>query len=147
MIGAFAIVTTVRDSGGEATHYNRWAGLGRTAPLTAFAFAFFLLSMAGIPLTAGFIGKWAVFTSALSAGAWPVVAVAIVCSIVAITFYVRHIRLMFFTEPHPDGVGEVARSSLLTSATVVVCLAATLVLGVVPGPVLDLVTHTGDFIR
>ncbi|WP_435770027.1 NADH-quinone oxidoreductase subunit NuoN [Nocardioides sp. SYSU DS0651] len=147
MIGAFAIVTLVRDSGGEATHYDRWAGLGRRSPLMAFAFAFFLLSMAGIPLTAGFIGKWAVFTSALSAGAWPVVLVAIASSIIAVAFYVRHIRLMFFTEPHPGGAGTVTQSSLLTSATVAVCLAATLVLGVLPGPVLDLVTSTGDFIR
>jgi NADH-quinone oxidoreductase subunit N len=147
MIGAFAIVTLVRDAGGEATSYQRWAGLGRTSPLVAGAFAFFLLSMAGIPLTAGFIGKWAVFTSAMSAGAWPVVLVAIVCSIMAITFYVRHIRLMFFTEPDPDGSGAVTRSSPATSVTVVVCLAATLVMGVVPGPVLDLVTRAGDFIR
>ncbi|UUW91737.1 NADH-quinone oxidoreductase subunit NuoN [Nocardioides sp. WV_118_6] len=147
MIGAFAIVTLVRDAGGEATAYDRWAGLGRTSPLVAGAFAFFLLSMAGIPLTAGFIGKWAVFTSAMSAGAWPVVLVAIACSIVAITFYVRHIRLMFFTDPHPDGAGTVTRSSLLTSGTIVVCLVATLTLGILPGPVLDLVTSAGDFIR
>ncbi|WP_278259922.1 proton-conducting transporter membrane subunit [Nocardioides convexus] len=147
MIGSFALVTLVRDAGGEATHYDRWAGLGKRSPLVAGAFAFFLLSMAGIPLTAGFIGKWAVFTSAMSAGARPIVLVAIASSIVAITFYVRHIRLMFFVDAHPDGAGAVTRPSLLTSATVVVCLAATLVLGVVPGPVLDLVTHTGDFIR
>ncbi|MBM9460983.1 NADH-quinone oxidoreductase subunit NuoN [Nocardioides sp. zg-536] len=147
MIGAFAIVTMVRDAGGEATGFGRWAGLGRRSPLLAGAFAFFLLSMAGIPLTAGFIGKWAVFTTALDAGAWPVVLVAIAASIVAIGFYVRQIRLMFFTEAHPDGVGEVTRSSFLTSSTVVVCLAATLLLGVVPGPVLDLVAGAGDFIR
>ena len=55
----------------------------------AAAFAFFLLSMAGIPLTAGFVGKWAVFTVALSAGAWPVVLVAIVASIISVFFYVR----------------------------------------------------------
>ena len=83
----------------------------------------------------------------MSAGAWPVVLVAIACSIMAITFYVRHIRLMFFTDPHPDGAGAVTRSSVLTSATIVVCLVATLTLGVVPGPVLDLVTSAGDFIR
>ena len=64
----------------------------------AGVFAFFLLSMAGIPLTAGFVGKWAVFTVALSAGAWPVVIAAILCSIVAVFFYVRVIVLMFFVE-------------------------------------------------
>lgn len=147
IVGAFAVVMLVRDAGGEATAYERWAGLGRRSPLAAGAFALFLLSMAGIPLTAGFIGKWAVFASALSAGAWPIVLVAIGCSILAIAFYVRHIRLMFFTEPSPEGVGEVSRASLFTTGTIAVCLAATLVLGILPGPVLDLVTRTGDFIR
>jgi NADH-quinone oxidoreductase subunit N len=146
MIGGFAVVTLVRDSGGEATSFARWAGLGKRSPLVAGAFAFFLLSMAGIPLTAGFVGKWAVFTVALSAGAWPVVVAAIGSSIIAVYFYVRLILLMFFT----DGEGEVAsvtRPSLLTSTTIVVGLAATLVLGVVPGPLLDLAGRAGEFIR
>ncbi|MGB0099819.1 MAG: NADH-quinone oxidoreductase subunit NuoN [Nocardioides sp.] len=151
MIGAFAIVTLVRDSGGEATGFARWHGLGRRSPLIAGLFAFFLLSMAGIPLTAGFIGKWAVFTVALSAGAWPVVIAAILCSIVAVFFYVRVIVLMFFVEgDDPATVGEVAtvtRPSVLTSATIFVGVAATLVLGIVPGPVLDLAANAGQFVR
>jgi NADH-quinone oxidoreductase subunit N len=147
MIGAFALVTLVRDDGGEATGYDKWAGLGKRSPLVAGAFAFFLLSMAGIPLTAGFIGKWAVFTSAMSAGAWPVVVVAIASSIVAVFFYIRYIRLMFFSDAEPGEDGAVTMPSLMTSATVVVCLVATLALGVVPGPVLDLVVGAGDFIR
>ena len=57
MVGAFAVVTLVRDSGGEATSFARWQGLGRRSPLVAGLFAFFLLSMAGIPLTAGFVGQ------------------------------------------------------------------------------------------
>ena len=146
MIGAFAIVTVVRDSGGEATAFPRWAGLGRRSPLVAGAFAFCLLSMAGIPLTAGFVGKWAVFEVALSAGAWPVVLVAIAASIIAVFFYARHIRLMFFTEPEGE-VASVTTPSLLTSVTIGVCVVATLVLGVVPGPVLDLASNAGDFIR
>ncbi|WP_261376761.1 proton-conducting transporter membrane subunit, partial [Nocardioides sp. J9] len=120
---------------------------GRRSPLVAGAFAFFLLSMAGIPLTAGFIGKWAVFTSAMSAGAWPIVLIALASSIVAAWVYTRHIRLMFFTPEDDHGAAAVIRPSLLTSGTIVVCLAATLVLGVVPGPVLDLITAAGDFIR
>ncbi|MDQ3484389.1 MAG: NADH-quinone oxidoreductase subunit NuoN [Actinomycetota bacterium] len=145
-VGAFAIVTLVRDSGGEAAAFPRWAGLGRRSPWVAGAFAFFLLSMAGIPLTAGFIAKWAVFTVALSSGAWPVVLVAIAASIIAVYFYVRYIRLMFFTEPDGD-VAAVTTPSPLTTVTVAVCAVATLVLGVVPGPVLDLAASAGDFIR
>ncbi len=147
MIGAFALVTMVRDASGEATGFGAWAGLGRRSPLVAGAFAFFLLSMAGIPLTAGFIGKWAVFTSAMSAGAWPVVLVAIASSVVAVFFYVRHIRLMFFSEPEPGEGAAVTDASLLTVGTVAICLAATLVLGILPGPVLDLVVGAGDFVR
>jgi NADH-quinone oxidoreductase subunit N len=146
MIGAFAVVTLVRDSGGESTQFARWAGLGRRSPLLGGLFAFFLLSMAGIPLTAGFIGKWAVFTVALSAGAWPVVIAAVLFSIVSVFFYVRVIVLMFFV----DGEGELAsvtRPSLLTSGTIAVGVAATLFLGVVPGPVLTLAAHAGEFIR
>ncbi len=50
-IGAFAVVTVVRDAGGEATHLSRWAGLGKESPVVAGVFAFFLLGIAGIPLT------------------------------------------------------------------------------------------------
>ncbi|MBF4163905.1 NADH-quinone oxidoreductase subunit NuoN [Nocardioides acrostichi] len=148
-LGAFAVVSLVRDASGEATGMVRWAGLGRRSPLVAAAFAFFLLSMAGIPLTGGFIGKWAVFTVAVSAGAWPVVAVAIASSVIAVFFYVRQIRVMFFSEPEGP-VGEVAtvtRPSLLTSGTIVVGVLGTLVLGVVPGPLLTLAGHAGQFIR
>ena len=100
-IGSFAVVTVVRDSGGESTTFARWAGLGRRSPLVAGVFGFFLLSLAGIPLTAGFMGKWSVFTVALSAGAWPVVLVAILSSIISVYFYVRLILVMFFAEPDP----------------------------------------------
>ena len=145
-LGAFAVVTLVRDAGGEQTHLARWAGLGKESPLVAGVFAFFLLAMAGIPLTAGFVGKWAVFAVALSAGAWPVVAVAIVASIVSVFFYVRVIVLMYFTEPGIDAPG-VTRPSVLTATAIAVAAAATLVLGVIPGPVLDLAARAGEFIR
>ena len=154
-LGAFALVTVVRDSNGEASGFARWVGLGRRSPLVAATFAFFLLSMAGIPLTSGFVGKWAVFTVAMASGAWPVVLVAIASSIIAVYFYVRLIRLMFFTDPELDGastgeaveVASVTMASPLTTATVSLCAVVTLLLGVVPGPVLDLAANAGDFIR
>ena len=147
-LGAFALVTVVRDANGEASSFVRWTGLGKRSPLVAGLFAFFLLSMAGIPLTAGFVGKWAVFTVAMAAGAWPVVLVAIGSSIIAVYFYVRLIRVMFFTDPEAGvDVGDVTTASPLTGLTIALCAAATLFLGVVPGPVLDLVVQAGDFIR
>jgi NADH-quinone oxidoreductase subunit N len=145
-IAAFAIVTVVRDSGGEATHLSRWAGLGKESPLVAGVFAFLLLGMAGIPLTSGFTGKWAVFAAALSAGAWPVVIVAVLMSAVAAYFYVRVIVVMFFADPVGEGP-TVAVPSVLTSSVIAVGAAATLVLGVVPGPLLDALGRIAEFIR
>jgi NADH-quinone oxidoreductase subunit N len=145
-IGAFAIVTLVRDAGGEATHLSKWAGLGKRSPLTAGLFALFLLSFAGIPLTSGFIGKFAVFEAAVRGGATPLVIVGVVTSAVAAFFYVRVIVLMFFTEPSPDGA-TVTVPSVFTSSAIAVAAAATVVLGVLPGPVLDLANEAASLVR
>jgi NADH-quinone oxidoreductase subunit N len=145
-IGAFAVVTIVRDGSGEATHLSRWAGLGKESPFVAGVFAFFLLGMAGIPLTSGFTGKWAVFTSAVQGGAWPLVIIAVVLSVVAAFFYIRVIVLMYFSEPVGAGPTVVA-PSVLTTATIAVGFAATVVLGIVPGPVLDMAAAAGSFLR
>jgi NADH-quinone oxidoreductase subunit N len=145
-IGAFAVVTVVRDGGGETTALSRWAGLGKESPVLAAVFALFLLGMAGIPLTSGFTGKWAVFTSALSGGAWPLVVVAVLMSVVAAFFYLRVIVLMYFSEPVGAGP-TVTMPSVLTTIVIAVGFAATVALGVVPGPVLDLAAAAGEFIR
>jgi NADH-quinone oxidoreductase subunit N len=145
-IGAFAVVTVVRDGSGETTHLARWAGLGKTSPLVAGVFAFFLLGMAGIPLTSGFTGKWAVFESAVAGGAWPLVVVAVLLSAVAAFFYARVIVLMFFSEPVGDGP-TVTMPSVLTTIVIAVGFAATVILGIFPGPILDLAANAGQFIR
>ncbi len=145
-VAAFAIVTVVRDASGEATSLSRWAGLGKESPLIAGVFAFLLLGMAGIPLTSGFTGKWAVFASALAGGAWPLVVVAVLMSAVAAFFYVRVIVLMYFSEPVGEGP-TVTMPSVMTTIVIGVGFLATLLLGVVPGPVLDLAATAGEFIR
>jgi NADH-quinone oxidoreductase subunit N len=139
-VGAFAIVTMVRDAGGEAWHLSRWAGLGKRSPLLAGIFAFFLLAFAGIPLTSGFFGKYAVFQAAVSGGALPLVVVGVISSAVAAFFYVRVIVLMFFSDPAADGPSVVVPSRG-TAAVVAVAALATVGLGVYPQPVLDL-AHT-----
>jgi NADH-quinone oxidoreductase subunit N len=145
-IAAFAVVTMVRDGSGEATSLTRWAGLGKESPLVAGVFAFLLLGMAGIPLTSGFTGKVAVFGAALDGGAWPLVVIAVLMSAVAAFFYVRVIVLMYFSEPVGEGP-TVTMPSVLTTIVIAVGFTATLVLGVVPGPVLDLAAAAGEFIR
>lgn len=144
-VGAFAVVTLVRDAAGEATHLSQWAGLGKRSPVVAAAFALFLLAFAGIPLTSGFSGKFAVFTAGIAGGATSVVVIAVIVSAIAAFFYIRVIVLMFFSEPAPDGPTVVVPSSYTTLA-VALTAAATLVLGVLPQPVFDMVAHAGLFI-
>ncbi|MCQ8192113.1 NADH-quinone oxidoreductase subunit NuoN [Streptomyces rugosispiralis] len=145
-LGAFAVVTLVRDAGGEATHLSKWAGLGRRSPLVAAVFAVFLLAFAGIPLTSGFAGKFAVFKAAADGGAGALVVIGVISSAVAAFFYIRVIVLMFFSEPRTDGP-SVAVPSPLTSSAIAIGVAVTLVLGVAPQYFLDLASQAGVFVR
>ena len=145
-IGAFALVTMVRDPTGEATLLSSWVGLGRRAPLAATIFSIFMLSFAGIPLTSGFIGKWAVFAAAWTGGIQWLVVVAVVISVVAAFFYIRVIVLMFFAEPRITAT-SVIRPGWTTLAAVVVGVVATVAFGVFPGPLLALAQQAGEFIR
>lgn len=123
-IGAFGVVTLVRerritpsggeDNGpveddgvvlGEATEIAQWAGLGRKAPWLTAAFALFLLSMAGIPLTAGFIAKFGAFTGATSGGLWWLAVLGVLASVVAVAFYLRLLVVMVFQRAQ-DEPGE-----------------------------------------
>jgi NADH-quinone oxidoreductase subunit N len=145
-VGAFGVLTLVRDPDGEATHLSRWAGLGRRSPVIAGVFALFLLALAGIPLTSGFTGKFAVFSAAISGGATPLVVVGAVASAMAAFFYVRVIVLMFFAEPAADGPVVVVPGGA-TAGALAVAAAVTVVLGVFPQPVLDLANNAVPFIR
>jgi NADH-quinone oxidoreductase subunit N len=145
-VGAFAVVTLVRDDTGEATHLSQWAGLGRRSPWIAAVFTLFLLAFAGIPLTSGFTGKFAVFAAGIDSGEAPLVVIAVVASAIAAFFYVRVIVLMFFSEP-TGGAIRVVVPSVATAAAVAVTVAVTVVLGVVPQPVLDLANQAAQFVR
>src|SRR3984957_13375625 len=142
-VGAFAVITLVRDPGGEAGHLSRWAGLGRRSPLVAGTFALFLLAFAGIPLTSGFIGKFAVFQAAIASGETALVVVGVLASAIAAFFYVRVIVLMFFSAPVPDGP-EVVVPSVFTGAVVGLGIVSTLVFGIVPEPLLSLASHAAN---
>jgi proton-translocating NADH-quinone oxidoreductase chain N len=147
-IGAFAVITLVRDSGGEADHLSRWAGLGKRSPLVAGVFALFLITFAGIPLTSGFVGKFAVFQAAIAGGATPLVIVGVLASAIAAFFYVRIIVLMFFSEPVPDGP-VVTVPSVFTGTAVALGALSAVVLGIFPEPVLSLASRAATqlFVR
>jgi len=145
-IGAFAIIAMIRDANGEATNISAWSGLGRKSPVVASAFAIFMLGLAGIPLTSGFVGKFAVFAAAIDAGATWLVIVGVVASAIAAFFYVRVIVVMFFSQPN-ENTASVVIPSAFTTVALAAGVAVTLILGIVPQPVLDLVTNADVFIR
>ena len=145
-LGAFALITLVRDSSGEVTDLNRWVGLAKRSPAVALIFATFLLSFAGIPLTAGFIGKFSIFTAAYDSGNIAVVIVGVLSSAIAAFFYIRVIVMMFFTDPEEDTV-TVTIPSLNTNLTIWIAAIVTILLGVFPTPVLDAVASLATFVR
>jgi NADH-quinone oxidoreductase subunit N len=144
-LGAFGVLTLVRDGDGEATHLSQWAGLAQRSPLTAAVMSLFLLALAGIPLTSGFTAKFAVFRAAIQDGAWPLALVALLASAVAAFFYLRVIVLMYFSAPTADGP-TVGVPGLPTTLVLAITATATLVLGIVPGAVLDLARSAAIFV-
>lgn len=143
VVAAVGVISLVRDGRGEATHLSQWSGLAKRSPLVAVVFAVLMLSLAGIPLTSGFIGKFAAFSAAFRDGMAPLVVVALVVSAVAAFFYLRVIVVMFFSEPAADGP-TVTVPGVFTTVAITLGTLATVLLGLVPGPVLDL-TGVGGF--
>lgn len=145
-IGAFAVIMLIRDDTGETTGLDAWRGLGRTSPLLATAFTVFLLSFAGIPLTAGFIGKFSLFAAAAAAGEGWLVLLAVIASAIAAFFYLRVVVVMFFTDPVGDGP-SVASPSWGTNLAIGVAVVVTVILGLFPQMVLELADKADIFVR
>lgn len=142
-LGAFACVSAVHretgsparpgfsGAGGESLEAFR--GLSRRAPVLAAAFAIFLLSLAGMPPLAGFIGKFLLFGAALEADQLWLAVGGILNSAIALYYYVNLIRLMYLQQPDRQGSWQPAWP---LRVAVGVCAAATLWLGVFPSPLL-----------
>ena len=145
-VGAFAIVTLIRDASGEVTDLNRWAGLAKRSPLVATLFATYLLGFAGIPLTAGFIGKFSIFSAAYAAGGTWLVLAGVLSSAVAAFFYIRVIVLMFFKDAAEDGTTVVIPTAL-TRSVVLVTGVATILFGIIPTPLINFINTFASFIR
>jgi len=145
-VGAFAIVTLVRDSAGEVTDLNRWSGLGKRSPWVATAFAGFLLAFAGIPLTSGFIGKFSIFSAAYESGSTAILVTGVLSSAIAAFFYIRVIVLMFFKDPVEDGTSVVI-PSVYTQVTIAISAVATFALGIYPTPLINFIQSTAQFLR
>jgi NADH-quinone oxidoreductase subunit N len=146
VLAAFGIVTLVRDSEGEATHLSRWAGLGRRSPLFAGLFTFILLAFAGIPLTSGFTSKFAVFGAAIEGGQTWLVIFGVITSMVLAFPYLRVVVMMWLSEPG-ESTPTVSIPGAMTSAALAIGVIATLALGVVPAPLIDLTNDAAQFVR
>jgi NADH-quinone oxidoreductase subunit N len=126
-VGAFSVVIAVEKDDATNTGIDSLRGLSKTQPLLAASMAIFMLSLTGIPLTAGFIGKWFVFKAAMSANLIPVALVGVLTSLVSAYYYLRIVWYMYFEEGTPEANVPWPLASAISIAAV-----GTLFLGLFP---------------
>jgi NADH-quinone oxidoreductase subunit N len=136
-LGIFAGVAWVGRREDERLRVGDWSGLASSRPALAVAMCVFLLSLAGVPPTGGFFAKFYLFRSAMqSPDLYPLVIIGVLNSVVSVYYYLRLVVAMFFKEPlRPWDLF----SSKGLAAVVVAAVLIVMMLGLVPGPLLDLV--------
>jgi NADH-quinone oxidoreductase subunit N len=135
-VAAFGVLKLVADQR-QREDYAGLAGLGRTNPLLAFVLTIALLSLGGIPLTGGFFGKFFIFTAVASQGHIGLVVFAVLMSMVSIYYYLRPVIAMYLRTAEPDAETPIVVDGF-QSATLVLLAVITLVLGILPGFLSDL---------
>ena len=141
-LGAFAVVAMLRKGGVEGDDIEDFTGLAKRQPLPAFMMLVFMVSLAGIPPTAGFIGKFYLFLAAVKAGLTWLAVVAVIFSAISAYFYLRVVMVMYMREPHPsaDVLPRFAASPVMTF--VLACtLAGVVLLGLFPDALVSLTTQ------
>jgi NADH-quinone oxidoreductase subunit N len=128
-VGAFGVTMVVAVKTDEPSSYDSYDGLAARSPGLAALLAIFLLSLAGIPPTVGFIAKVTVFGSAIRAGNWPLVVVCVLASVIAAYAYLRVIVRMYFRAPQLAVDDD---RSLVPQVAGLVLAVTVLVLGVFP---------------
>lgn len=132
-LGAFGLVVLLESKGYATESVDDFNGLARKNPLAAAAMVIFLLSLAGIPPTAGFVGKYFLFSAAMKAGWFWLTLLAVLMSAVSLFYYFRIVRAMYLV----DGEGELRWAEEPAVATaVLLCFAGTLGIGVLPQPLI-----------
>jgi NADH-quinone oxidoreductase subunit N len=97
-LGVFAVILSMRRSGGMVESIDQFAGLARTHPTRAFVLAMLLFSMAGVPPLAGFFAKFYVFLAAIKAGLYILAVIGVLASAVGAYYYLAIVKLMYFDE-------------------------------------------------
>lgn len=119
-VGAFGALIWCGSRGAEAVSYEDLAGIGKRHPAAGFAFSLFLLSLAGVPPTAGFFGKLYIVKSAMGAGLFPLAIILLVNSVLSAYYYLRVLVFMYMREPAPGApIATPMRSGYVTTALVV----------------------------
>jgi NADH-quinone oxidoreductase subunit N len=134
-MGAFAVVTWMARGGDRRTDVEDYRGIGFKSPGLAFALSVFLLSLLGIPLTAGFMGKVVVFREAINQGYVGLAVVGVLNTAVSVYYYLRLIVVMFFRESAVEW--QPARVPASIAVALVLTVAGVFYLGIFPGRVID----------
>jgi proton-translocating NADH-quinone oxidoreductase chain N len=142
-LGAFFIATQVEERL-QSEHIPDYAGLAQRSPMLAFLMAVFMLSLVGIPPTAGFFGKFYIFGAAISNGLLWLAVVGIINSVVSLYYYVAVIRAMYLLPP--ASLDPIVEEPALGMALAVAGV-ATLLVGIYPQPFLDLVGRAALYLR
>jgi NADH-quinone oxidoreductase subunit N len=135
--GAFAVLAALPGKGEERTMLSDLSGLGRRHPWLAASLAVFLLSLAGIPPTAGFLAKFYLFSAAVAAGYVGLAIVAVLASLISVAYYFKVIAAMYMREAATEPELETENPALLLA--VFTCLLGVVVLGLWPGNLLVLI--------
>ena len=134
--GAFGAILLLERDGREAVQLADYGGLATRHPVLAVALSVFLLSLIGIPPTAGFVGKFYLFGAAVKSGYVWLAVIGVLNSAVAAYYYLRLIVFMYMREP--EGAPTVMAPSFSGALALVVALWGVVQLGVAPGPLFDL---------
>ena len=136
--GAFGALIMCGSFGKEAVSYEDLAGIGRRHPAVALPFALFLLSLAGIPPTAGFFGKWFIFRAAMDGGFYVLTVIAFLNSVIGAYYYLRVLVFMYMREPAAGAPVAVPMRSGYVTAALLLSAVLVLALGLIPGTSLRL---------
>ena len=143
-LGAFAVLLMLERRGEEADQITDLTGLASRSPSLAAAMAVCMVSLAGLPPTAGFIAKFYVFAAALDAGQTALAVLGVLASVVSAYFYLRVAYTMFTGEPQGDVSFAGGR---WVAAALAVAVIGVLALGVFPAPVTAFVQQLGQALR
>ncbi len=135
-VGAFGVTALVATREGTSDDLADYAGLAKRQPLLAFLMTVFLLSLGGFPPTAGFVGKWYLFSAAVSAGSYALAIIGVLTSVVSVFFYLRVVVMMYMSED--TSAAPVTQPSAATVFALAVPLVATFYLGILPTRLIEL---------